>query len=150
MDHFYFLLTLFVCTPIFCRLSLYYTDHQKFNKHHSKVNISLREQRSSPWSTWAYLCNWRKKACFFKFKFCIGTPAAGMLYRISPIKQFPKEKAPDQALTAPFLQIFNFTTFHLAEADQGALSVTAGIWQWSWKHRKEPSSGASQHALISF
>jgi hypothetical protein len=46
-----------------------------------------------------------------------------------PIKPSPKDKPPDQGLIAPFLQIFYFKTFHLAEAGQGALSVTAGTWQ---------------------
>lgn len=76
--------------------------------------------------------------------------STGRLWRISLIKQFPKEKPRDQELSAPFLRIFNFETFHLAEADQGALSVTAGSWQWRRKPRKARSSRASQHILISF
>lgn len=65
-----------------------------------------------------------------------------------PIKQLPGGTPPDQVLIAPFLQIFNFKTFHLAEADQGALSVTAGTWQQEWQNRKSLSTRASQNALI--
>lgn len=50
-----------------------------------------------------------------------------------PVKQLPEGTPPDQA---SFLQIFNFKTFHLAEANQGALLVTAGTWQEQWKRRK--------------
>lgn len=76
-NHFDFLLILFVCSPIFPRLSMHYTDHQKSNKQCSKINISLKKQRSSLWGTWAYLSSWRKKSCFFKFKFCVGPPLGG-------------------------------------------------------------------------
>lgn len=63
-------------------------------------------------------------------------PPLGDYAEFFSIKQFPKEKPPDEAIIAPFLQIFNFKTFCLAEAGQGALSVAAGIWQGEWDHEK--------------
>lgn len=83
----YFLLHTFFCTPIFPRLNMYHTDHQKFNRRHSKINISLKEQRSLLSGIWAYLCNLRKKSCFFKFNFCV-EPSLGGCAEFPPLSSF--------------------------------------------------------------